>query len=275
MMQHFEAACNAISTGRYDIIAALPLNKNTRAKLLGLARMRLGVTTLRVRFDTFQREYEGGVPLEDIAQSHGVTVPYAKDVVRAFGLTRDAGAAYRAGFKSVWNAGLTKEDDQRLLALSEARSGEGNPAFGKRAWNAGKTAASDPGLARISGKLTGRTVSKETRRRQALAKMGRCGSASNRWKGGRKVGGYVVTTSRHYEHRLIAERLLGRKLARSEHVHHKDRDRTNNDPANMIVLHQADHACLHGAMNKNPNLDQIGWLQERGMAFEELGKCQR
>jgi len=42
----------------------------------------------------------------------------------------------------------------------------------------------------------------------------------------------------HYvmEHRLIVARHLGRCLKRSEVVHHKDHDPTNNDPANLMLF---------------------------------------
>ena len=50
-----------------------------------------------------------------------------------------------------------------------------------------------------------------------------------------------------HEHRVIAERKIGRKLRRGEIVHHKDHDKRNNDPKNLEVLKsQAEHCRLHG-----------------------------
>lgn len=46
-------------------------------------------------------------------------------------------------------------------------------------------------------------------------------------------------------HRHIAESILGRKLLPTEVVHHIDRDKQNNDPHNLLVLSQAEHARLH------------------------------
>lgn len=49
-----------------------------------------------------------------------------------------------------------------------------------------------------------------------------------------------------YEHRVVAEEILGRPLREGEVVHHLDCDRTNNDPSNLIVLaSKADHVKLH------------------------------
>ena len=48
------------------------------------------------------------------------------------------------------------------------------------------------------------------------------------------------------EHRLIAERMLGRYLTGDEVVHHKDEDRRNNSPNNLEVFKtQSDHQRYH------------------------------
>ena len=52
---------------------------------------------------------------------------------------------------------------------------------------------------------------------------------------------------RKLEHRLVMEEVLGRALRDDEHVHHKDNDKTNNDPTNLEVLSPSEHASLHGA----------------------------
>jgi hypothetical protein len=47
-------------------------------------------------------------------------------------------------------------------------------------------------------------------------------------------------------HRVVAEQKLGRRLRPGEVVHHKDRDKTNNDPDNLWVYKsQADHNRAH------------------------------
>lgn len=50
-----------------------------------------------------------------------------------------------------------------------------------------------------------------------------------------------------YEHRLVMERHLGRKLEFSESVHHIDGDRSNNFLENLVVLRTGDHVSEHWA----------------------------
>lgn len=44
-----------------------------------------------------------------------------------------------------------------------------------------------------------------------------------------RANGYVL------EHILVAETILGRRLKPNEEVHHKDRDRANNEPDNLHI----------------------------------------
>lgn len=75
------------------------------------------------------------------------------------------------------------------------------------------------------------------------------GFGNPQWNGGRGVDkdGYTLVyapdhpiagrkrVKRIREHRLIAERILGRLLTPKEVVHHKDDDHSNNDPSNLVV----------------------------------------
>jgi hypothetical protein len=47
------------------------------------------------------------------------------------------------------------------------------------------------------------------------------------------------------EHVVIMESLIGRRIKRSEHVHHKDRNKLNNHPSNLQLLTISEHAALH------------------------------
>ncbi|WP_205522805.1 HNH endonuclease signature motif containing protein [Myxococcus eversor] len=85
-----------------------------------------------------------------------------------------------------------------------------------------------------------------------------CGARNPNWKGGRSLAsnGYVLirvgvghpaadVRGYAYEHRLVAEQVLGRPLLEGEQVHHKDGDKQNNAPANLEVLTQHEHRAEH------------------------------
>lgn len=54
-----------------------------------------------------------------------------------------------------------------------------------------------------------------------------------------------------YEHRDVAEEIIGRKLRSEEDVHHLDGNRSNNSPENLLVLETTQHAKLHSWLDKN------------------------
>ena len=55
---------------------------------------------------------------------------------------------------------------------------------------------------------------------------------------------YAKFYGRH-QHRLIMEKMLGRKLRDYEVVHHIDGDKRNNDPENLMVMTAGDHRRFH------------------------------
>lgn len=88
------------------------------------------------------------------------------------------------------------------------------------------------------------------------------------WKGRangvtRKPNGYLeVTVGEHKgrgHHRVIAEKMIGRKLMDTECVHHRDGNRSNNDPQNLEVMTFSEHASLHAKENvKRRERDSMG-----------------
>ncbi len=52
-------------------------------------------------------------------------------------------------------------------------------------------------------------------------------------------------TQWEYEHRLIAQSLIGRALQSNEIVHHDNENSLDNTPTNLIVLTKAEHAIVH------------------------------
>lgn len=54
-----------------------------------------------------------------------------------------------------------------------------------------------------------------------------------------------------FEHRLVAEKMMGRQLRDNEDVHHPDEDKTNNRPENLLVLEKSQHSKLHSFLQKH------------------------
>jgi hypothetical protein len=78
------------------------------------------------------------------------------------------------------------------------------------------------------------------------------GPANKLWKGGwvAKNGYRYITvhdngTEQYLEHRYLMEKHLGRKLTKTEHVHHINRDRLDNRMENLKLLGVSEHMKLH------------------------------
>ena len=82
---------------------------------------------------------------------------------------------------------------------------------------------------------------------RACAQVGKAHSTARRAYADKIRGsgnGYVKRHNRH-EHRIVAERTLGRPLLATEIVHHLDGDKKNNSPENLQIMSQSEHVRLH------------------------------
>jgi len=69
--------------------------------------------------------------------------------------------------------------------------------------------------------------------------------------------GYLVKNGNRV-HRKIMEEYLGRKLDKSEHVHHINRDKTDNRIENLQLMSESEHHSLHSrAMWKKRKNDTV------------------
>lgn len=53
------------------------------------------------------------------------------------------------------------------------------------------------------------------------------------------------------EHRLVMTKAIGRKLRHDEQIHHLDKDKTNNDLSNLIIVSPKEHGRYHRGEKRN------------------------
>src|ERR1700682_45731 len=156
----------------------------------------------------------------------------------------------------------------RGISLKDARIVDWPIAEMIRRYEAGETVEDLGRWLGRSGKVVNKVLLKngcKMRRRGPKDGPGHKG-----WKGGRTIdkSGYVLVWNPDHpqanhagyvrEHRLVAEEILGRFLTRDEVVHHKDGDRSNNDPENLQVFDSnADH-LRHELTGRVPEWTELG-----------------
>ena len=75
-----------------------------------------------------------------------------------------------------------------------------------------------------------------------------------------------------YEHILVAERILGRHLTEEEVVHHIDKNRTNNDPTNlMIFATDSEHHAFHKGSQAWTN--DVVWHASKKTTYKKCLYC--
>ena len=121
---------------------------------------------------------------------------------------------------------------------------------------------------------TNRNRIRESLRRSGTSRRSTAnpGDKNPAWAGGRKVDadGYILVwipshpqARRGYvrEHRIVAERALGRILLLGEVVHHKNGNKENNRPENLEVFSSNGEHLRHELTGKCPKWTEDGYLR--------------
>src|ERR671923_1279770 len=92
--------------------------------------------------------------------------------------------------------------------------------------------------------------------------------------GSLNAGGYrrlTINGKNILEHRWIMEQHLGRKLLRSEHVHHLNGDKLDNRLENLVVMSHAEHNREHHPLKCD--LERAIAMRAEGLSLYEIGKA--
>jgi hypothetical protein len=71
------------------------------------------------------------------------------------------------------------------------------------------------------------------------------GSRNKNWKGGHITKEGYRRIGHRFEHRIVMEQIIGRKLLRNEHVHHLNGIKLDNRPENLALHSPHAHGELH------------------------------
>lgn len=145
---------------------------------------------------------------------------------------------------------------RELGEVNRARKAKAGPFCGRSCSNSYRFSGKELSQERrekMKGRIPwniGKEHSPETKAKIAAKAKLRTGEKNPNWKGGRyqNTSGYIeirVNGRKKLEHVYIVEQSLGRRLNRSEVVHHKNGDKTDNRIENLQVMTISEHMRHH------------------------------
>lgn len=202
-------------------------------------------------------EYRAGKDMHEIVADFQTTIHFVRVALKRFGVqSRDVGERNRRSAQSIDEARLRQLIDERLSTTE---------------------------IAALMG-VTQPTIENKMRRLGLRSKHGH-GSPMEKnpaWKGGRcfdddgyvlvKVPDHPFATKDGYvrEHRLVMEEKLGRYLEPEEIVHHRDGNKSNNDPSNLRVYESNSHHFLDEHMH-HPRCPKTGRFLRKQSDLQRSG----
>lgn len=94
--------------------------------------------------------------------------------------------------------------------------------------------------------MAGKEVTQETiNKRRKTARLNCLGNRHKETRDNKQYWVVMTMDGKRYEHRVVMEHKLGRKLESWEHVHHINEDGLDNDPNNLELVTNSEHKRKH------------------------------
>lgn len=205
---------------------------------------------MKLDYSMIAGTYASGLSLVQTSEHHSITVGAVRYALRITGTAsrpRDCGIGKKRIPNPRYGQNIARHQFDWVLAKTLYLGGDSLNQIASRF---------NVGAERVRYALKQMGVDRRARGSAA-------GKGNHQYKGGtrnRRDGYVVVRGSRlkPLQHRVIAERVLGRPLKPNEVVHHINCDRSDNRNENLLICTQEYHMQLHARMRRHPYWSEVG-----------------